>query len=540
MKTSLTYEVSYMDASRKGLRQFLRAEAKGSCLLLTSVIFTLLWGLIAHLCAFTGLAFSHDSLREMVSTGTLAYYGGTVSQWKVALGRFLEPIYYTVFRIDGTVCSPWLSGVLSLVWLSAAVWTVLRIFDLKSYGMIALISGLLTVNVSVIAICGTFITDLDPDMLAVFLAALGACYLLKTDRRKWLSVPCMIAALGLYQCMISVTLAIVMIVYILRFLNNEKTGTVLLDGLKTLGIMLTAAAGYLLCVKLACTLTGVQLTSQVNGLAKVTKADHSLRCLLAAFIRTYKSWVYGFTDLRPQRYIADLGFVLSLFAGIIVLCEKQIKAWNKILAVLLTALLPFGMNLSCFLNNGAHDLMKYASVFIWILVLLVLRLMSSYENKRRFAKALTCAVAVCISLTLFLNVKAANGIYMKKQLEQNATLSLMTRVSERMEETDGYVPGETPVVFIGPPELLSYDARVTGTASKTPISAFDIYQNYFDLILRRPMKQASVETTLDLISSIDFSAHQTFPSTKFIWYEDNVMVVYMSKIDPSQYLNLLE
>ena len=42
-----------------------------------------------------------------------------------------------------------------------------------------------------------------------------------------------------------------------------------------------------------------------------------------------------------------------------------------------------------------------------------------------------------------------NQVYLKKNVESQQTLSLMTRVLYHMEETEGYVPGETRVAFIG-------------------------------------------------------------------------------------------
>lgn len=38
----------------------------------------------------------------------------------------------------------------------------------------------------------------------------------------------------------------------------------------------------------------------------------------------------------------------------------------------------------------------------------------------------------------------ANQMYLKKDLEYDATLSVMTRVVDRIEQVEGYIPGETP------------------------------------------------------------------------------------------------
>ena len=38
---------------------------------------------------------------------------------------------------------------------------------------------------------------------------------------------------------------------------------------------------------------------------------------------------------------------------------------------------------------------------------------------------------------------------MKKELDQTATISLATRMIDRVELLEGYIPGETPVAFVG-------------------------------------------------------------------------------------------
>ena len=43
----------------------------------------------------------------------------------------------------------------------------------------------------------------------------------------------------------------------------------------------------------------------------------------------------------------------------------------------------------------------------------------------------------------------ANAVYLKKDLESQSFDMLMTRVLDRVEQVEGYVPGETPVAFLG-------------------------------------------------------------------------------------------
>ena len=69
----------------------------------------------------------------------------------------------------------------------------------------------------------------------------------------------------------------------------------------------------------------------------------------------------------------------------------------------------------------------------------------------------------------FCNIIFSNGAYLKKDMEYTATLSTMTRILDRVELVEGYIPQETPVVFVG-------------TLDETPISkdrqAFGDYYPY--------------------------------------------------------------
>ena len=61
--------------------------------LTTIFLATFLWGLAAHGYALLNFTISHDSLNEFWVFHSMGYYSGSVAQWKIALGRFLTPVY---------------------------------------------------------------------------------------------------------------------------------------------------------------------------------------------------------------------------------------------------------------------------------------------------------------------------------------------------------------------------------------------------------------------------------------------------------------
>lgn len=111
----------------------------------------------------------------------------------------------------------------------------------------------------------------------------------------------------------------------------------------------------------------------------------------------------------------------------------------------------------------------------------------------KIRKIVGIAVLVCVSLLIFENIQTANTIYIKKDLESQAALSYMTRVADRMEEQEEYIPGETPVVFIGEyavgESLNGFEKYevITGVEYHSPITFYDTYKDYFRYELGRPI-----------------------------------------------------
>lgn len=53
----------------------------------------------------------------------------TIDQnWQISLGRFLQPMYIAV---RGNINAPWLIGVLAFTYLSAGIYFVLQIFEIR-------------------------------------------------------------------------------------------------------------------------------------------------------------------------------------------------------------------------------------------------------------------------------------------------------------------------------------------------------------------------------------------------------------------------
>ena len=217
---------------------------------------TFLWGLIAHAYCFLHSSFSHDSLT--------AFYATIYEEKaKIELGRFLAPIYR---NIRGPVAMPWLIGFLSLIWIGLAVFLVVKIFSISSKKNIILISGITTVNITVIALLATYIFEADIDMFSLLMSIL-AVYIWK--KRGWIAAiiigaPCVMISIGLYQSYLAVTISLIMFASIIELLENKTLKQVILKDVKAIFMVLLGGGLYYVLYKISYKITGITPLERTN------------------------------------------------------------------------------------------------------------------------------------------------------------------------------------------------------------------------------------------------------------------------------------
>lgn len=413
-----------------------------------------IWGLMAHAYGFLHSSFSHDSLLEFNGDGLS-------NRIRISNGRFLSPVCRWIFRTNMTL--PWLVGVLGLLWIGLSAYLILRLSRLKTPAAAILVSGFLTANLTVSATAATFLHDFDCDMLAL-LMAVGAVFC--WNRGKWGFLPgavLVMLSLGLYQSYICVSIVLILFVCITELLDGEKAKSVIFKGLRACAMLLLGGIIYYVLMKLVVRLSGIQMLSNVyNSLdrpAKLLEASwFDIRYVFKATYRLYFERIIQVLSPFPAVTQGATAVLLAV-SGIALIAEvlsPKVGWIEKLLVLILAALVPFGGNLMHFVTMGSadHELMVYSYWLIYLLPLLPLPRLPW----DKLAKPISWVKPVCAGLIVVLicaQVQVANVLYLKKDLEQDAYLSVMTRVIYRMEDTEGYIPGETPVVMVGLPQQLN-------------------------------------------------------------------------------------
>ena len=458
-----------------------------------SFLYTFLLGLAAHGYCFLNLMVSHDSLND--------FY--VYDQWERAnFGRIFYSIYISLTR--GRIVLPWLIGVLALCWISIAVYFVAKMFHIQKSGLILLISGIFVTNPTVYALAATYIHDLDADMFAMMLSVISVYLWVSAIREvntkkkySWLILggTVLSVALGIYQSYISLAITLIIIWSIKELLENKKFKEVMIDGCLGIGMLIVAAVFYLIELKVFELLTGVSTMSSetYNGLGNLSAVFDGN--IVENILNTYFNFIDAFKNAVLISYpesisLIILGILAILIVGIAAKGLIKIEWKSKILFMVLSVLLPFGMNITYFLSNGqVHVLTQYALWMFYLLALVLISWIKEEAVSPFIKKAAFILMVGCISLTIAENIQTSNSIYVKKDLEYQATLSYMTRVVDRIEEQEEYIPGETPVLIIGENVngITKYGferyERITGVSSNRSVTYYDTYEDYFEYVL---------------------------------------------------------
>jgi hypothetical protein len=237
--------------------------------------------------------------------------------------------------------------------------------------------------------------------------------------------------------------------------------------------------------------------------------------------------------------MVNIVLVLISFAIIILLVRnRKLKIKSILLLAGLIFLMPFGINVVCFISKGMeHDLMKYSFNLFYIFVEVLFVEANTLPVLDKYRDSITARywLPFLICVLLFNNIIYANQAYLKKELVYQSTLSTMNRIIDRMEETDGYVLGETPVVFVG---LLSnselsmgrkeFYIAGTGLGGKFSVTYYKTYEQYFQYVLSYPINLLDSEASKEWSKQEEVIEMSAFPAQDSCKIINGTMIVKLS------------
>lgn len=499
-------------------------------LLKESMIYSFIFGLVAHGFMYLNADFTHDSLYGIVGIPE-------IDTMNISIGRFLLPQY---LKIRGYVASPLLIGVIGIAFIALSTYLLIDLFEIKNKFIKLFLSAIMVTNYTVTITNATYINDSDPYYASLFFAIL-AVYALVKDKKigAIVGIISTFLSIGLYQAYFQVSVLLLMIIVVLRLLNNEDYKRVLLDALRIIACLFVGVITYYVVYKVSLSVAGISASTGYNGIPELSKY-FDLKIISGYFKNSIEyevTWFCGKNHHHQKLiFITNLVLVISMFCCMISISkEKNTKAINLVTMSLVIVLMPIGMNFLCILSQGyEHEVMTFSFFIIYVLILKPIEFFVTSGKKDIVNKCFIFIISVLCGYMIFSNCIYSNEMYLEKHLVVENTLSTMTRVLDRMEQIDGYEVGKTPVVFIGTPiqsklEKERYGFLNTGEATNvySAITYYETYYSYFERYLGYPINLLSIVDEYNYGAMQEVKEMPTFPDKGSVAFVGDTLVVKM-------------
>ena len=487
-------------------------------------LFTAVFFFCAHLYRFCTLGFTHDSLLIDQSQDTA---------FQLSLGRFMQPVYWL---IRGDISVPFLIGLLAYTYLALSIVLIASLLRIRSTLSIALTCTILSANATLSVGNATYISWTDVYMLALFLSTLSV-YLFCRFRFGFLAAPFLLcASLALYQSYLQTAVLLYLMVLVHRVLDKITVRTVFFDGLLIIAVLLAGLLLYAFIYPRILVHAGIGTATTYNGLSGV--GDYSGLSLETLIKEAY---FYPFQSaLHPQTYLPSLAvflyallFAVTVIAIALLAHGYALPAASLGMLVLLLACMPLGANIIYVISKGmVHILMCYSFFLSFVFPISLVERLTTERHIP--ARAMRMILTVSFSALYLCNVAFAGQLYLRRDLEMQSTLSLMSRVIDRMEQTEGYVPGKTPVAFVGTlfdtPLFMNrpgfeHLSTLMGSSNLYAITAETYYPWYIHQVLGYPMQILNESERVQMAFREDVLAMPVFPEDGCCRMIDGTLVI---------------
>lgn len=329
---------------------------------------------------------------------------------------------------------PWITGLLSLLYLAVSVILVIEILQLHDKIGIVMISLLMTVFPTVIS-SFAFMYMADAFHSAMLFAVLAVWTSLRYRHGWILGGMCLCMSAGIYQAYIpfAIGLIIVWLADQLIFTKNNpirQIGRFLLMGIW--GILL-----YVVSLQVLVHVEGAVVGNH-QGMGSMGIPD--LQQIITGVLQSYIDTLYFFTGSLRKLSLYQVGnVVLFLCAAVAavtyIIRSRCYRQWGRlILACLCMAALPCVAHLFYFLTGEVwyHALMQGTLWLCYVLVFLIL------ERTGAFQKKISMGCIMGALLAGYACILAANTAYLKMNTSYEKTMAMLNRVVDRMEQLPEY------------------------------------------------------------------------------------------------------
>ncbi len=379
-------------------------------------------GLAAHGYAFSNKLLNHDEIESLFGKGATV----TSGRWGLELVKILFPDW----------SMPWIYGLLSVLLLSAAACLMLRLLDIRSRVLQALLAGLVLCFPSLTGnFCFMFTSA--PYALSFFLIVLGVTNFRAQKPSAWtLSTVLIVLGLSIYQAYIAVAASLFLLRMTADTLEGKKpVGRVLLDGIQALAMMLAAVLVYYGVTLLVLRITGAEFNSYVTENVNASVSlPRRVRMAYDAFWYVFSFRNFYLISSEASRLL-HLVLLVATLAALALLALRGGSILRGILLAGLVLLLPLSICCMYLIMAPAsiHTLVLYGFVSVYFLMAL-----TAQQLDRTLRPGAGTLLSAALALIIFGNVYFSNMVYLKQQLQYENAYAFYTILAARVQSSPGF------------------------------------------------------------------------------------------------------
>lgn len=225
-------------------------------------------------------------------------------------------------------------------------------------------------------------------------------------------------------------------------------------------------------------------------------------------------------------------FLVVLFLGIAI-AIKYVKGKNKVLMIFCALSLPISMNIAYLLSGVTHALMEYSWLSCILLAFVLGRFVyrkSGVASASKVKTSVSCIAIIVLFVCIWNGVVNCNQLYLQRELQDNARLSYITRVLERLEDEDGFATNAKEIAIIG----TSHGMR-SGIASEYYMLGnekvyykYDTFMAYCAHVLDYDIPYCSTEKIYELSRDTTVEGLEAYPAKNCVAEIDGTYVIRVS------------
>lgn len=408
-------------------------------------------GLLIHMFGLVNILHNYDSIAVLPNGyGT----GITSGRW---LLNILGDLNRDLFGGDNIA---WFEGIIGILFLSAAVYLLIKIFNIRSR-MFSVLLGIGFIAFPSVASCMLFRFTSTFYALAVLMSVLAA-YIVIRGNKKYMVLRIILSgllsagSLGIYQAYLPVTASIFVLYLIQQTLQNKKDWKgIMKQSLMCLLCLILGLVLYFVILKIAllCYDTALSNYQNINSMGKMS-FRHLIKLLLMSFTGFFAMPFKNTYALAPFPVMTVIYLVWDVFCAAVIvmnLVKRKAAPMQWVTAIILCICFPMAVNLLVVMcsNSWIYTLMVYSFVMVLFMPAVVFEALPEPSEKYAKCHRLTAGLlAVTIGIASFCYTYAANVTYTAQYYANRRMENLTSSIMTQVRSTENYRT-ELPWAFIG-------------------------------------------------------------------------------------------